>query len=122
MEQRLKHYFATYKTSNECFVTSDALIFHKRHDATAHASTLADKNVKGYTRAEVEAVKEDKNPKANNPKAGKLKVVKPEEEEEEEEEEGEDETGAPVTGAEETGTPEAGGEKKAGKKKPAEKK
>lgn len=65
MEQRLEHYFKTYKNSNECFVTADGLIFHKATDASAHAATLADKRIASHTRAEVEAPK--------------LKAIKPKE-------------------------------------------
>lgn len=50
--KRIKHYFKTYPESNECHVTSDGTIFHKRHSADAHAASLADKKVKGYRRSD----------------------------------------------------------------------
>jgi hypothetical protein len=38
-------YFKAHTASNECFETSNKLLFHKKEDATAHAATLDDKKV-----------------------------------------------------------------------------
>src|SRR5687768_14543402 len=45
-----KHYFNAYPLSNECYETSDRLLFHKRSDAEAHAATLANSSVLAYQR------------------------------------------------------------------------
>ena len=41
----VKEYFKAYPANTECFETSNKLLFHKKEDATAHASTLDDKKV-----------------------------------------------------------------------------
>jgi hypothetical protein len=50
MMERVKNYFKNYPESKECFETSDGLLFHVRHRATAHAQTLEDKGVKTHRR------------------------------------------------------------------------
>jgi hypothetical protein len=54
--EKVKHYFASYTDSKECFETSDGYLFHRATDAAAHAQILDNKRVKPYTREEVEAL------------------------------------------------------------------
>jgi len=58
MEKKIAHYFATYKDSKECFSTSNGFLFHKEHDAKAHADTLGDKEVEKHDRKDYPAVNE----------------------------------------------------------------
>lgn len=51
---KINHYFKTYTQSNECFETSDGFLFHQKTDATAHAASLADKNVETHKRLKTE--------------------------------------------------------------------
>lgn len=55
-------YFTTHPSSNECFETSNKLLFHKEEDATAHAATLDDKKVIPWRRTpnDKEAAKQKK--------------------------------------------------------------
>jgi colicin import membrane protein len=76
METKIAHYFATYKDSNECFSTSDGLLFHKKTDAAPHASTLADKRVISYDRASFTPKKEGADTEAEKVLAAEIKAKK----------------------------------------------
>lgn len=60
--KKIKDYFETYPNSSECFVTTDGFIFHTAHDASAHANTLADKQVIQHQRSELDDVEEWQEP------------------------------------------------------------
>ena len=83
MTKKLKHYFESYPQSEECFVTANGFIFHKKTDAEAHAAELPDRRVKEYTRDEVEKMEEPAELKAESekpaskPGAGKEVKLKP---------------------------------------------
>ena len=55
MNQKIEHYFKTYKESEECFETSDGMLFHARGNAESHAGTLQDKKVVKHEGAEYRA-------------------------------------------------------------------
>lgn len=85
MIKKLKHYFATYTESDEVFMTSNGFLFHKEHDAKAHASELPDSRVKSFTRDEVDEMEEEvekpvktekSKVESTKPKAGAGKEVK----------------------------------------------
>ncbi|THU36909.1 hypothetical protein FAM09_18270 [Niastella caeni] len=46
----VKNYFNAYPVSNQCFETSDRLLFHNIQDALEHAEVLNDKKVIPYKR------------------------------------------------------------------------
>lgn len=60
MNNKLIHYFDTYKESKECFVTIDNTIFHNENDAVSHAESLKDKTVASFDRAYAQKLKEQK--------------------------------------------------------------
>lgn len=70
------HYFTTHSKSEECFATSDGQIFHKKHDAEAHAhGGIKDGHVAPFSRKQVAELKkelEDSKPKVDE---GKEAVV-----------------------------------------------
>lgn len=55
-EQILKTLFATHPKADEFYLTSNDQAFLEMHHAEAHGSTLADKKVRSYSRAEFEKV------------------------------------------------------------------
>ena len=46
----VEDYFKAHPTSNECFETSDTLLFDNKENAKAHASTLDDKVITPWQR------------------------------------------------------------------------
>lgn len=56
--KEIAHFFKHNTESNECFQTSDGMIFYRVNDAIAHSSNLKDREVKEYKRSEVEAEEE----------------------------------------------------------------
>jgi hypothetical protein len=70
MNEQIQHYFNTHPKSNECFTTSDGLIFHGKHNAESYAGTLKDKDITRHEREAtpiseelarlIEAIKEEK--------------------------------------------------------------
>lgn len=70
-----QHYFKHYPLSKEVFETSDGQLFHKEHDAKAHAAELSNGSVKKITKEE--AAKGDEQPEAPEaPETGKGKKGK----------------------------------------------
>jgi hypothetical protein len=51
--KEVAHFFKHNTESNECFQTSDGMIFYREHDAHSHASNLKDREVKEFKRSEV---------------------------------------------------------------------
>jgi hypothetical protein len=66
--KEIAHFFKHNTESNECFQTSDGMIFYRVNDAIAHSSNLKDREVKEFKRSEV-AVEE-----AEEAESGKVKV------------------------------------------------
>lgn len=57
---KVELYFSSYPTSNQCFETSDGLLFHEKPMAETHGATLKDKKVIPHSRVISEAVQEGK--------------------------------------------------------------
>lgn len=75
MEEKLIHYFKTYKDNDVVFATSNGFLFHRMTDAQAHASTLADTKVKSYDRVEYSEPKGEGKEAADEKKAADKKAA-----------------------------------------------
>lgn len=77
--KQVESYFKSYP-NDECFTTSDGMVFHKKGDANLHATSLDDKEVTPHKRSKYlspkkEEVKEPKAPK--EPKQPKKDAADP---------------------------------------------
>lgn len=60
--KQVESYFKTH-ANDECFTTSDGMVFHKKGDANLHASSLEDKEVVPHKRAKYAGSKVSKEEK-----------------------------------------------------------
>lgn len=62
-----KEYFEMYPDNEECFQTFDGFIFHKEHDAKAHAHSLKIKKVARFLRNQEQEAAKREEPVAEEP-------------------------------------------------------
>ena len=77
MKTEIQNYFKSYPDSQEVFSTSSGLLFHKKHDAEAHADTLSDKRVGEHKRGDYPADAPEKTSKVSKVTEGGAAPEKP---------------------------------------------
>lgn len=73
--KQVESYFKSYP-NDECFTTSDGMVFHKKGDANLHATSLDDKEVIPHKRSKyLAAEKQTKAPAAKGAKGANGKTA-----------------------------------------------